>query len=107
MRAGDLRHYVAFHDVTEAEDGAGGTTETWTESFSAWVAVWPLSVSEYTENLRVGADITHRVRMRYRSGVKHKMKIVWGSRTLQIKSKINKDERNHTLDLICEELDVD
>ena len=106
MRAGDLRNYVAFKTASEAEDGLGGITQTWATTFSDWVAIWPLSANENVENLRVGADITHRVRMRYRSGVLHKMRVVWGTRTLEVKSVINKDERNHTLDLICVELDA-
>ena len=107
MRAGDLRHYVAFQDVTEAEDGMGGVVTTFSTTFYDYVAIWPLSAKEMVENLRVSADITHRVRMRYRTGVSNSMRIVWGSRTLEVKTApINKDERNHTIDLICLELDV-
>ena len=107
MRAGNLRHYVAFQSSVDTPDGSGGMVEVWAADFYDWVAIWPMSGKEMIENLRVSADITHKVRMRYRSGVTNKMRIVWGSRTLEIKTApINKDERNYQVDLICAELDV-
>jgi len=110
MRAGDLKDYVAFKSVAEAEDGLGGITTTWSTTFSDWVAIWQLSATENVKNMAVNAEMTHRVRMRYRSGVTHKMVIYRDGehfpRALEIKSIINTEERNRTLDLICNELDV-
>jgi len=104
MRAGDLRHYAAFRSVTKAEDGMGGITETWSTDFSAYIAIWPFSVREAAENMRVSADVTHKIRMRYRTGVTPDMRISWNSRTFEIKGVMNRGK--HTLDLICLELDV-
>jgi len=104
MRAGDLRHYAAFQDVAEVEDGMGGITETWSTSFSAYIAIWPFSVNESAENMRISADVTHKIRMRYRTGVTPIMRIVWNSRTFEIKAIISRGK--HTMDLVCLELDV-
>ncbi len=107
MRAGDLRNYVAFQSVAQTPDGAGGMVDVWSADFYDWVAIWPMSGKEMIENLRVSADITHKVRMRYRTGVTNKMRIVWGSRTLEIKTApINQNERNYQIDLICAEMGV-
>ena len=104
MRAGDLRHYAAFQSVAKAEDGLGGITETWSTDFSAYIAIWPFSVNESSENMRVSADVSHKIKMRYRTGVIPEMRIVWNSRTFEIKGIMSRGK--HTLDLICTELDV-
>ena len=47
-----------------------------------------------------------RVTIRYREGIKSKMRVAIGSRILEIVSVIDVDERHRQLDLLCEERGV-
>jgi SPP1 family predicted phage head-tail adaptor len=50
------------------------------------------------------AEVSHRVGIRYLSGIKPKiMRIVYGSRILEIKAVQDVDERNRELILMCNE----
>lgn len=53
---------------------------------------------------QLGASETHKVTIRYRSGVTTQMRVAFGSRTLNINGIINRDERNVELTLMCEEV---
>lgn len=87
-----LRERVTIQQVTQAADtmGAAGT-ESWANIATVpivWAAVEPLSGREFFEAQRVAADVSHRVRLRYRDDYttvltpKHRLR--WGSRTLDI-----------------------
>jgi head-tail adaptor len=49
------------------------------------------------------ARITHRMHLWYRTGVTPKMQVSYGSRTFQIISVKNVEERNRVLELMLEE----
>lgn len=99
----DLRHQVLIRKKQFVDDGYGGQTETLVTVHDAWAAVWPVNAKEIRENMRVESNVTHNIRIRYRTGVKHAMIIVFGARTFEIKGIINVEERNILLDLVCNE----
>ena len=77
IRAGDLRHRMAIEESTQTSDGLGGFTTVWTDvsgMSKVPFALWPLKVDEITAYKAVQATMTHRIRMRYRSGVVQKMR---------------------------------
>ncbi|KKN05122.1 hypothetical protein LCGC14_1090460 [marine sediment metagenome] len=77
IRAGDLRHRMAIEESTQTSDGLGGFTTVWTDvsgMSKVPFALWPLKVDEITAYKAVQATMTHRIRMRYRSGVAQKMR---------------------------------
>lgn len=71
--------------------------------WSGWTAIWPVSSKESRENMRVGATATHNIRMYYRPGIDSTMRILFGSRSFEIKGIINPEEADIYLDLVCEE----
>ena len=81
MRAGNLRHRGTVQSQTHADDGRGGKVR------GAWSAVSgmsripcevvPLSGDERINAGAVQSDVTYTVRMRYRTGVKANMRLVW------------------------------
>jgi SPP1 family predicted phage head-tail adaptor len=69
----------------------------------AWADVRPVRSTDRTQDGHFQAVRLARVTIRYRSGVKSKMRVVIGSRVLEIVSVVDLDERHRQLDLLCEE----
>ena len=108
MRAGALRHRVDIQVETLIEDGMGGYTSGGWASVSGMGSVpahiMPLSSKERLDAMKLESVITNKIRIRYRSGITSKNRIVFGSRVFNIKgAPINYDEKNKTLDLLVTE----
>lgn len=103
MMAGKLRHRIAIEQVTSTGDGYGGRSEAWATFATVWAFVKPLRGHEYFQAQQMQAKVTHNIKMRYRQGVTHKMRVRYGSRILNIVSVINPDEKGRELVLMCEE----
>lgn len=104
MKAGELRHRVRVEKATESRDSTyGNVTIAWTTFAVVWASVEPLTGKETLTNDQVGADITHRVRMRYLAGITPKMRIVFRERALNIVSIANLLERNIEMEIMCGE----
>ena len=105
MRAGDLRHRIDFQVETETADGMGGKNLTWAAVYRAVpAAIWPVSSRERLDNLKLESEITHKIRVRYISGITSKHRIKYGTRTFDIQgAPINHEERNRYLDILATE----
>ena len=66
-------------------------------------SVEPLSGRELFESQQVVADVTHRVRIRWREEITPELEINYQGRTLQIVSVIDPGERHRELELLCRE----
>jgi len=77
---------------------------SWVDWDTVWASVEDLSGREFFEAERAGAAVSARIRMRYQSGVVEEMRAVWGSRTFDIESVIEADQRKRELHLMCKEL---
>ena len=104
MRAGKLRHKVTIKSREASQDEYGEVTYTWSTAARAWANIEPLAGRELLHAQQVNAELTHRVTMRYMSGVDPTDRIAFGSRTLEVVSVINPDERNKELVLLCKEI---
>ena len=58
-----------------------------------WIAIVPLSGAEQLQAAAAEASVTHRIRMRYTSGLKPKMRIVADDRTFEIMSAVERGRR--------------
>ena len=103
MRAGNLRHRVQVQSLTIAPDTWGAGEETWTTVHNVWAAIWPLRGVESLEQMKLESEVTHKIRIRYHSGITPKHRIKWESRLFNIKSIINVDERNIYLEIMATE----
>lgn len=106
MRAGALRHKIAIQEQTDTSDGMGGFSTSWSNVSgmgSVPAAIWPLKSDERIDAMKLEHEVTHRVRIRYRSGVTTKMRISWDSRTFNIISILNPDEKNVMLEMLVME----
>ena len=107
MRAGQLRHKLEFLALTSSTShGMGSVGKKWstTPFATMYGSVWPLRGNEYIEAGQLQADISHRIVVRYTSGVTaNKTRVKFGSRYFDIKHAINPEERNISLELLCTE----
>lgn len=104
MRAGLLRHTISIQEQTETDDGMGGFTLEWNDVANMTAvpaAIWPLSAKESLDAMKLELQVTHKIRIRYRSGITAKNRIKFGTRYFNIVSLINFEERNKTLDFLA------
>jgi len=104
MDAGQLREPVTFQSKTTVSDGGGGTTPTWSNTFTDRVRIKPIVVEESVKQEQNQQQNKYEIHMRYRSTVNRNMRIIWGSITLTIISHpINYDEKKQWLKLIAKQ----
>ena len=104
MEPGKLRHRVTIEALSEAQSGQGDITETWATGTTVWGSVEPLTGRELLNAQVVYSDVTHRVRLRFKSGLStrgHRLK--HRTRILHIGSIIDPTELNEQLELLCME----
>lgn len=102
MKAGDLRTRIEIQQPVRVGSGTGGRVD-WVTFAPAWADVKPIRSTDRTDDGHFQAIRLARVTIRYLPGVKSKMRVKLGSRTLEIVSVIDVDERHRQLDLLCEE----
>lgn len=107
MRIGDLRHRVTIQEYSEIVDEyntpVGGE---WQEVCTVWAAVEPIQGREYILLHNTQSELTTRIRIRYRSGIKPAMRVKYGDRIFDIQSVIDPEERHIELQLMCREVRI-
>jgi SPP1 family predicted phage head-tail adaptor len=102
IRSGELRERVTIQVATESRNLLGETTLAWSYFAERWASVEGVSAREVLLRGQQDTTITHRVRMRYVSGLSQTMRIVWRGRVLEIDSLLEHANRSEH-ELICSE----
>ncbi len=105
MRAGKLRHRITIQQRSEsARDDYGAPTYAWSTLATRWASIEPLRGQERFIADQTQSGVTHRVRLRYLSGVKPEMRFDYDGRTFEIAQVLNRDELGAELELLCFEV---
>jgi len=104
MRIGDLRHRVTIQKTVETDDELKTPAVNWEDVVTVWAAVEPLSGREYILAHNVNAEITARIRIRYRPGITPGMRVLYKGRVFDIQAVIDVGERHRELHLMCVEV---
>lgn len=104
MRAGRLRCLVQLQSRTGTKNSMGETEESWSTFASAWVGIEALSGQEQVVAGQNRSTVTHKVTMRWISGVVPTMRAVYGSRTFLFGAVMNRDERNKEITIAATEV---
>lgn len=105
MKAGPLRHRVTIQEKAgTGQDGYGEDLPVWSDVATVWAAVEPLRGREFLEAQRAGAEVTTRIRIRYRDGIEPEMRVSWGDHTYDIEAILHIEERQREIHLMCKEL---
>lgn len=103
MRIGELRKQISFQSEQMIADGAGGYALTWVTVLTAWGEIEPLHGDKRYVDGHLQVEATHKVTLRYQSGLTADMRIIYGSRVFKILSLLNQDERNQWLEVMVVE----
>lgn len=105
MEIGKLRHQIAIQSKTRTTDAVGGYTEAWATitGGTVWVSIVPVAGFEQYRADQLQEIVTHRITMRYLSGVTTAHRVLFGSIVYDIKSVINVQERGIEMVLLVEE----
>ncbi len=104
---GALRHRLVIEAERPAGDGGGGQgADPWANPITVatvWGKIVPLTGAETSRAARLEARVTHRITIRWRPGILAQYRIKFGGRVFNIRSIINRDERNRVLEILAEE----
>jgi SPP1 family predicted phage head-tail adaptor len=99
---GKLRERVTVQQATETRNAIGETVLAWSTYDTIWASVEGVSSREALDAGKIDIQISHRVRMRYLSGLTQNMRLSWRNRTLEIVSLLEYGNRSEHV-LICQE----
>ena len=102
MDAGSLRERVTVQQASESRNALGETVLSWSTFAARWASVEGVSSRESLSYGQQQIDVTHRVRLRYLSGLTQSMRIQWRGRTLEIVSLLEHNNRSEH-ELLCQE----
>lgn len=100
---GALRHRITIQQLTVSQDAAGGTVSSWSTFATVWGAVEPLSGREFWQAQQANSEVQGRIRIRNLAGVKPEMRIVFGTRTYEILSIVQPEQRPIEIHLLYKE----
>ncbi len=111
MDIGRMRQRIRIEQPTPQtrNDSGGLASDVWATFKTCWAQVEPLTGIESLTAERIDADVTHRVRCRYKdvSGITPDMRVKMineSNRILDIESIRNLFERDETVEIMCREL---
>lgn len=94
-----LRHRIQLFEATDQSDGMGGHSQTWTVIATLWAAIEPVWARERDRARAQELEVTHRIVVRHRYGVRPKMQVRLGQRVFAIVSVIDPDETHRYLEI--------
>lgn len=103
VEAGKLRHKIDIQKFTTTKDSYGEDIKTWASYHKCYASVNPLRGKEYFDTQQIVPEVDNKITIRYKSGIAPTMRIVWGTRTYEIRSVTNPDERNIMLEFLAVE----
>ncbi|MDE1173861.1 MAG: phage head closure protein [Parvibaculaceae bacterium] len=103
-RIGPLRERVTIEQASMVFDDAGGHTLSWTPIATVWAQVENRSGSEVVVGERIESRGTRRVRIRRRTNIGPGMRLVWGSKVLDIRAVTDSASGAGYIWLICDEV---
>jgi SPP1 family predicted phage head-tail adaptor len=99
---GRLRERVTIQQASEIRNSLGESTQTWSTFAQRWASVDGLSGREVLLSGQQQTEVTHRVRLRYVSGLSSRMRLSWRGRILEIASLLEHTNRTEH-ELLCTE----
>ena len=88
IRIGRLRRRVRIEEKGVERNEYGEEIITWQPVATVWAAVEALRGRELTDRKQEGAEVTTRIIIRYRDGIRPSMRVVWGEHIYDIQSVI-------------------
>ena len=103
MRAGQLRHRLELQENTPTRNAVGEEVAVWSTIERFYGSIEPLSGREFLNAQASAAEMSHRIRRRYKAGITPDHRIRFGERLFDINVVINIDERSRELEILVKE----
>ncbi len=101
LPAGELRHRIEIQSATVSQDSVGQPTYTWATVGTVWGAIRPMSGNELVNAQAIHASVSHRVIIRYYSGLTPSYRFKFGARVFGIANILNIIEKNKLMVCAC------
>ena len=102
MDAGVLRDRVTVQQATETRNSLGESILSYSTFAEVSASVQGVSAREFLLAGQQQVEVSHRVKMRYLTGLTPQMRLSWRGRTLEIISILEHENRS-VHELICQE----
>lgn len=106
LAAGDMWTRVTIEQAATSQNEVGESVLSWSTFATVWASVESLSARETERFAETVGFMTHRVKIRYLSGLTAAMRIVYRNRTLEIGQIMERDRLWHQ-EIICTEKRAD
>jgi SPP1 family predicted phage head-tail adaptor len=104
MDAGQLRERITVLQGRESRSRMDEVVMVYDTTFATvWASVQGVSAREYLQAGQQQVEISHKVKMRYLTGLSAQMRLSWRGRTLEIISILEHENRS-IHELICQEI---
>lgn len=108
LQSGTFRQRVTLQDLVETIDSYGQMVQSWTDVATFWAEVRPLRGQESLNVRQVWATATTLIKHRYLGpdldpSPKQRYKLVKDGRIFNILDPTNVEERNRSIESVCQE----
>lgn len=100
---GAMRARITIQQESPTPSGGGGYALVWSDVATLWASIEPAGGREVLQGARLESRITHRITIRYTAGITAGMRVLYGSRSFNIRAVTNPDERRRFMRLLAEE----
>lgn len=104
MQIGKRQKRLAIQTKQTVRDDMGGFSHTWVTDKTVWASIVPASGKELLSGEQVHAEVTHKITIRFYSGLTTKNRLLYGSRVFDINFIKNIDERDRYMEMLCKEV---
>lgn len=99
-----LNKRVTIQRMSGAKDKYNQPLDDWVDVCTVWAAIEPLRGREYFSAMAEHAEVTTRIRIRYRDGIDRTMRVKYGDDTVfEILHIIHPEFNRRELQLMCKE----
>jgi SPP1 family predicted phage head-tail adaptor len=102
--ATEARHYITIQRNMSTTDGEGGFGDTWSTVQSCFAAIYPIKAIQQFQYKSIGVDATHFIKLRGYVDISELDQIICGSRTFEVLTVENIQERNFEQFVTCKEV---
>ena len=100
---GRMRYRMQLQSPSNVTDAGGGRTQSFVRVADIYANIVPKSGKESYQRGKVQDETTHEIYIRYRSDIDATYRLVYDSRSFNIKELLNVDERDRFYKLSCTE----
>lgn len=101
INTGKLNKRINIKKEQRTSDGGGGFGNDDTLIASVWASINTLNGREQWQAQQMEAEVSHKVIIRYREGIKRTQVVYYKNRKFDIQYVFNRNEENRFLELYC------